>query len=497
MVGVQNFSALSPRAVINLLLVENDQQGALLIEKAILSGSPKPFKINIRASLREALEFASRSQVDIVVLDLCVPDCGSLMSLKELRAGVGEGVPIFAIVDQLDRSRIENDFPLYGIELLYRQRLEHYVLPNLFIKAADKHQLFLSMQRLVCANPDGILVVNLDGVVIFNNSKSCALFNKRADELKGHLFGFPVVAESASDIMTITGRTIEMRSTDIEWNGQPAIIITLRDVTDRVAIVKELEKAKAELEMATRVRDEILMNMNHEVRTPLNSIIGFSDILLTSKGSLSDEDMVRTYLESIRESGWTLLDMLTDIMDMANVKTNNYDLTESIFDLEAAIHTVTRIVHSQLTRSQLSLEVVVPETPIQIQADFKRFKQMLAHLLSNAIKFNVPGGSVQVCARYGPRGELLVSVIDTGIGIDIEDTQRIGVPFNRVEAALTAKTNGPGLGLSLTKGLIERHGGYMSIESAVGKGTAVTLTFPPSRMVINGSAGLPPMILPS
>ena len=353
------------------------------------------------------------------------------------------------------------------------------------------------MQRLVCANPDGILVVNLDGVVIFNNSKSCALFNKRADELKGHLFGFPVVAESASDIMTITGRTIEMRSTDIEWNGQPAIIITLRDVTDRVAIVKELEKAKAELEMATRVRDEILMNMNHEVRTPLNSIIGFSDILLTSKGSLSDEDMVRTYLESIRESGWTLLDMLTDIMDMANVKTNNYDLTESIFDLEAAIHTVTRIVHSQLTRSQLSLEVVVPETPIQIQADFKRFKQMLAHLLSNAIKFNVPGGSVQVCARYGPRGELLVSVIDTGIGIDIEDTQRIGVPFNRVEAALTAKTNGPGLGLSLTKGLIERHGGYMSIESAVGKGTAVTLTFPPSRMVINGSAGLPPMILPS
>ena len=123
MVGVQNFSALSPRAVINLLLVENDQQGALLIEKAILSGSPKPFKINIRASLREALEFASRSQVDIVVLDLCVPDCGSLMSLKELRAGVGEGVPIFAIVDQLDRSRIENDFPKYGIELLYRQRL--------------------------------------------------------------------------------------------------------------------------------------------------------------------------------------------------------------------------------------------------------------------------------------------------------------------------------------------------------------------------------------
>ena len=495
MVGVQNFSALAPRTVINLLLVESDHQGALLIEKAILSGSPKPFKINLRTSIPEALDFASWSQVDIVVLDFCVPNCGSLMSLKELRSGVGEGVPIFAIVDHLDRGRIENDFPLYGIELLYRHRLEHYVLPNLFIKASDKHQLFLSMQRLVCANPDGILVVNLDGVVIFSNSKSCSLFSRRADELKGHLFGFPVVAESAVDITTITGRTIEMRSTDIEWNGQPAFLITLRDVTDRVAIVKELEKAKSELELATRVRDEILMNMNHEVRTPLNSIIGFSDILLTNENCLSDEDMVRAYLKSIREAGWSLLDMLTDIMDMANVKTNNYDLTESIFDLETAIHTVTRVFHSQLTRSQLSLEVAVPETPVQLQADFKRFKQMLAHLVSNAIKFNVPGGSVQVCAHYGPRGELLVSVTDTGIGINFVDTQRIGVPFNRVEAALTAKTNGPGLGLSLTKGLIERHGGYMTIESVVGKGTAVSLTFPSSRLVNKGSGDLPPMIL--
>ena len=189
--------------------------------------------------------------------------------------------------------------------------------------------------------------------------------------------------------------------------------------------------------------------------------------------------------------------MLTDVMDMANVRTNNFDLTETIFDLEIAMQNVIRIVHSQITRSKLSLEVVVPETPIQLQADFKRFKQMLAHLLSNAIKFNVPGGSVQVCARNGSRGELLVSVIDTGIGIDIEDTQRIGVPFNRVEAALTAKTSGPGLGLSLTKGLIERHGGYMTIESEVGKGTAVTLTFPPSRLVHKGSGDLPQMILAS
>ena len=497
MAGVQNFNAFSPRTVINLLLVKNDQQGTFLIEKTILSGSPKPFKIYVKGTIKEAIEFVSCSQVDIVVLDLCVPDCGSLTLLRELRAEVEEGTPIFAVVDQLERGRIEDDFPLYGIEPLYSHQLEHYVIPTLFIKAVDKHQLFLSMQRLVRANPDGIIVVNLDGIVIFNNSKSCSLFNKRSDELKGHLFGFPVVAGSAVDITTITGRTIEMRSTDIEWNGQLAFIITLRDVTDRVAIVKELEKAKAELELATRVREEILMNMNHEVRTPLNSIIGFSDILLTNKGGLSDENMVISYLESIRESGWALLDMLTDVMDMANVRTNNFDLTETIFDLEIAMQNVIRIVHSQITRSKLSLEVVVPETPIQLQADFKRFKQMLAHLLSNAIKFNVPGGSVQVCARNGSRGELLVSVIDTGIGIDIEDTQRIGVPFNRVEAALTAKTSGPGLGLSLTKGLIERHGGYMTIESEVGKGTAVTLTFPPSRLVHKGSGDLPQMILAS
>jgi len=370
-----------------------------------------------------------------------------------------------------------------GNEYLSKSRIDHTLLPRLLLQAVDRQRLQASMLRLIDTNPDGIVVVDRDGVVMFANANAGKLLGLGPNDLVGESFGFPVIAQTAADIMTLTNRFAEMRSVDIDWNGCPALMITLRDVTERVALTRDLQAAKDAAETANRVRDEILANMNHEVRTPLNSIIGFSDILITDEPSYSGKPAVRAYLDHIHQSGYHLLELLTDVLDMANIVTNHFDIAEEPFDMAGVIRSMAQLVRSQVVRAGLKLETDISTPAPVLYADQRRVKQMMSHLLSNAIKFSHPGGMIRLSVDRSSRGNILVTVSDTGAGMDPARISLAESPFGKLGSSLTSATGGAGLGLSLTKGMIERHGGSLLIKSEAGVGTSATLSFPASREI--------------
>ncbi len=468
---------------IQVLLVENDSAVAAAIEANLRGYSVRPFRISRAATLSAVHQVAQNSSYDLIILDLDLPDSHGLDTLRALRLVVDETVPIFVLTELANDDLVQEYSLQTGNECLIKGHLDPILLPRLLRQTVDRQRMYVSMRRLITTNPDGIIVIDQDGVVVFTNAAAAELFQREPSDLIGQLFGFPVLAGSSTDINTLSNRIAEMRSVEIDWNGSSALLVTLRDVTDRHALMTALRIAKEEAELANRVRDEILNNMNHEVRTPLNSIIGFSDLMLTDEKKISDHVTARSYLESINESGWHLLDLLTDVLDMANIRINNFELNDSEIDVEKVIQAAGHLVRSQIARGRLKLETLVPQNFPHILADKKRVKQMLGHLLSNAIKFNRPGGSVLIKAEMAETGDVLITINDSGIGMGGGWISKAESVFGRLLPSYTSNTGGAGLGLALTKGMVERHGGRLIIESEVGIGTTATLHFPVSRTI--------------
>ena len=467
---------------IRLLLVESDPADAATFERALQAGGRHAFAVSRAASLDAAQRAVAASPFDVVVLDLDLPDSHGLDTLAQFRVDVTDTVPIFVLVGLDDDTDVDEIVFRSGNEYLIKGRLDHSLLPRLLNHAIERQRTQISMRRLITTNPDGIIVVDFDGVVLFANAMAAEMFDRSPRELVGHSFGFPVVAGEAADINTLTNRFAEMRSVEIDWNGLAAFLVSLRDVTERLSMMQALQIAKDQAELANRVRDEILANMNHEVRTPLNAIIGFSDLLLADGKEDGGSPTAQSYLSCINQSGWQLLELLNDVLDMANIRTNNFELEEATFDVVKAVEAVATLARSQVVRAGLVLKCTLPSPGLRLYADQRRVKQMVGHLISNAIKFNRSAGKVQLSLATTDQGDLLLVVSDTGVGMDPARITVAESVFGRLGPAYSNAVGGAGLGLSLTKGLVERHGGRLIIESELGVGTTVSLRFPASRV---------------
>ncbi len=238
-----------------------------------------------------------------------------------------------------------------------------------------------------------------------------------------------------------------------------------------------------EAEAASRAKTEFLANMSHELRTPLNAIIGFSEIIQTEMLGPLGNERYRSYAEDIRDSGHHLLEVISDILDISKVEAGEFELNAEATDLGEIIELCVRLVRERAEAAEITLDVEIdPELP-QLLLDQRLVKQSLLNLLSNAIKFSPDPGPVTVCAARVSDGSVLLVVTDAGIGIAEADIPRILQPFSQVESAFSRSHEGTGLGLALTKSFIEAHGGSLELRSKVGEGTAVSLRFPPQRVI--------------
>ena len=242
-----------------------------------------------------------------------------------------------------------------------------------------------------------------------------------------------------------------------------------------------LRAAWREAEAASRAKSEFLANMSHELRTPLNAIIGFSEIINKELLGPLETDRYRHYAGDILDSGHHLLEVISDILDISKVEAGEFELQAEETDLTGIIEQSVVLVRERAESAGLGLAIEAePDLPLLI-VDSRLIKQSLINLLSNAVKFTPAPGQVTVGAVRKPDGSVALSVSDTGIGIAAEDIPSVLQPFSQIESAFSRSHSGTGLGLPLAKSFIEAHGGTLEVQSEIGKGTTVTLHFPPER----------------
>ena len=221
--------------------------------------------------------------------------------------------------------------------------------------------------------------------------------------------------------------------------------------------------------------------MSYELRTPLNAIIGFSDMISSGiYGPLGDSRYVE-YLEDINASGKHLLELINDILDVSRVEAGQVVLNEEEVDIASSIDVVVRLLSEKANEGHIQIKTQIDGTPPLLWADDRRVKQIFLNLMTNAVKFTPEGGKIIMRAGVSDDGAVTVSVADTGIGIAPEDIPKVMEPFRQADNTLSRKHEGTGLGLPLAKSFVELHGGTLELESQVGVGTTVKVTFPAHR----------------
>jgi len=271
----------------------------------------------------------------------------------------------------------------------------------------------------------------------------------------------------------------------------------LEDENARLKLrIAELEEIRRELAMAlesaqaaSRTKSAFLANMSHELRTPLNAIIGFSELLVGETFGPLGHQRYQTYATDIRKSGGHLLSLMNDILDISRLEEGKAELSERPIDLEQLLRETRTMVENHARSAAVLLSVdITPDLPL-LQGDERRIKQILLNLLSNAIKFTPPGGKVMLSAVRAEDGAIIMTVKDTGIGISEADLPKAFESFGQIDNRLSRKYEGSGLGLPLARHLAELHGGSLTIQSDVDKGTLVTLRLPPQRSLGTPNGG--------
>jgi signal transduction histidine kinase len=252
-------------------------------------------------------------------------------------------------------------------------------------------------------------------------------------------------------------------------------------VAELARATQHAQNAQREADAANRAKSQMLANVSHDLRTPLNAIIGFSDVMQRELlGPLGSPRYVG-YSQDIKNSGEMLLKIVENLLDLSKVESGQHKLQEEVVDLGVLIEECRHLVEEEVARARIALQASLPRDLPAVRVDPQAIQRVVLNLMSNAIKFTRPGGTVTLSAWSEPEGRISIRVSDTGVGIAEEDQAHLFQPFSRGASAMKANGEGTGLGLSIVKSLIELHGGTVDMKSAPGIGTTVTVHLPPSR----------------
>jgi len=289
---------------------------------------------------------------------------------------------------------------------------------------------------------------------------------------------------SACELEMADGKWLRISRSGTADGGMIALISDITELKEREGV---LRAAKEHAEAGSRSKTQFLTNMSHELRTPLNAVIGFSEMIsMEAFGPLLPK--YKEYANDILGSGRHLLSVINDVLDVARSESGRLQVDPVPLDVATLFAECRKMVYDQCERASLRFEVVEPDAPLYVMADPVRARQILLNLIANAVKFTPEGGCVAVSAGSSRSGFVTLAVADTGIGMSPEEIPRALEAFGQVDSRLARKYEGTGLGLPLTKALVELHGGYLAIRSEPGAGTTVEIVLPAADPSVSAAA---------
>jgi signal transduction histidine kinase/HAMP domain-containing protein len=402
-----------------------------------------------------------------------------------------------SVADRIARGEMETTIPLGGKDETGALLNTMTVMQNSIRDAMSREKSLRrsAENRLVDAletSREGMMLVAPDGKIVMSNSTLRGFFPAIAYQLMpGTQFNTALEliqsqlapTQAPSEDIFVSGHA-ELELADGRWlrmtgsaTSEGGSIIFLSDFTAIKEREESLRRAKREAEAANASKSRFLANMSHELRTPLNAIIGFSEIISGQLFGKVGNARYLDYSHDILRSGRHLLAVINDVLDLSKSEAGKMVLSARETDMSQVLGDCVAMVREQCTDAALDLQTTGLEQPLLMTGDAAKLRQIFLNLLSNSIKFTEKGGRVSLSAGATAEG-VAVTVADTGIGMDPEDVEIAFQPFGQVDNRLERRYEGTGLGLPLTKALVDLHRGAIAIDSARGRGTRVTVTFP-------------------
>lgn len=354
---------------------------------------------------------------------------------------------------------------------------------------------------------DGVVLVTPSGSIRSLNRSAEALFGFDSNELLGKQFTVLFAVESqraAADYLSglsengvasvlndgrevigreAQGRFIPLFMTMGRLPGDRGYCAVMRDITPWKRAEEELTQARGQAEQASSLKTDFLARISHEVRTPLNAIIGFSELMMDEKFGPIGNQRYQDYLHDINRSGNHVLDLVNDLLDISKIEAGEQELEFESVSLNDALADVVAIMQPEANRERVIIRSSFASNLPEVVADLRSVKQIALNLLSNAIRFTPAGGQVIISTIYESSGNVTVRVRDTGIGMSRLEVEQAMKPFKQVSSAKAKRGDGTGLGLPLTKAMVEANRAGFSIDSKPDEGTIVEITFPSTRVL--------------
>ncbi|WP_266035716.1 cell-division control histidine kinase PdhS [Brucella intermedia] len=362
---------------------------------------------------------------------------------------------------------------------------------------------------------DGVVLIDPEGRIRSMNHSASALFGYDREETEGKFFSMLFAIESqraamdylhglsGNGVLSVLNDGREVIGREAKGGFIPLFMTigklphtrgfcaVLRDITQWKRTEEELTNARKEAERASNQKTEFLARISHEIRTPLNAIIGFSELMADEKFGPIGNDRYRDYLRDINRSGNHVLALVNDLLDISKIEAGALDMQFEAVSLNDAIAEAIALMQPQANRERVIIRSSFQSNLPDIVADTRSIKQVALNLLSNAVRFTAPGGQVIVSTSYELNGDVVMRVRDTGIGMTKSEVEQALKPFRQVnalerrkaESAKDWRNEGTGLGLPLTKAMVEANRAQFAIDSTPGHGTVVEIAFPPTRVL--------------
>lgn len=374
------------------------------------------------------------------------------------------------------------------------------------IEAGNLETQLDELRTIIDTATDGVVIIGNDGTIRSVSKPAEALFGYNETDLPGRPFtslfaiesqrpareyldglagnGVASVLNDGREVIgrEAQGRFIPLFMTIGRLPHESGFCAVLRDITHWKRAEEELTEARAAAERASSQKTEFLARVSHEIRTPLNAIIGFSELMIDEKFGPIGSDRYRDYLSDINRSGNHVLDLVNDLLDISKIEAGQQELSYEAVSLNDVLSEAVAMMQPQANRERVIIRSSFASSLPDVVADLRSIRQIALNLLSNAIRYTPAGGQVVVSTVY-EAGDIAMRVRDTGVGMAAADIEQALKPFKQINALKRPRGDGTGLGLPLTKAMVEANRARFTIQSTPGEGTLVEITFPSTRVL--------------